>query len=809
MNRRDFIQRSAALMGAAYVGAPSLAMDIQSLGNPNIVIGVLSDIHLRDTSTATTFIHALEYFRSQKVDGVIIAGDMADQGLEPQLKVVADSWYQVFPDDKGLDGKHTEKLFIYGIHDVQGATWAGVINSVGADVAKEQGINNHPAEVWEKYFHEAYSPIWIKQINGYSFVGAHWHDNNIPGLSEFLAEHASQLGADKPFFYIQHPHLKNTCNGPWAWGQDDGTVTSILNRYPNAVAFSGHSHSPLNDDRNFWQDQFTSIGTSSLSYLYPMPARENTYQDDWSTKPPTQMANMGGDSKEGMLMKVYDGAIVYERREFVHDQPVADPWVMPLPISLTAPLTFENRRKTASVPQFPAGTKVTVTQATGKDRYGVEQEQVSVHFPNVLKKDTGVRAFDYEVQVEHEWLDVRFISCTKRVFSPKCFMGENQDASEVVCVFGLSELPTLFHYRFIVRPCECFGNKGDAVYSDWITGPISTGNASLTLGKAFVIPGEQIAVSYKGAPVGTQAWIGLYQNGKNPGSGNPSISWAYTDAKEGTVTLKATAAAAHYVVMFANGGYDECSPRVPVYVTSSAYDASAFSLATNKKVYAVGDAVEVNISSAPGISNDWVGIYSASVVPSPDVKCPTWLYYSKGTNPLRLNVSGTRNWSAPLAAGIYFVGYFMSDGYDEPFPRQYFIIGTPVSLTSERSTYTKDESIVVRYSGMTKHLAGSICYQKDGETALHQLTAISGEEGSLELNVPSEGSYKLYVCVDGVPVSSACNVKVNTDGTAVTEVRSAHHSNAVAYRLDGSMVGYADDTLPRGMYIINGDKILK
>ena len=76
---------------------------------------------------------------------------------------------------------------------------------------------------------------------------------------------------------------------------------------------------------------------------------------------------------------------------------------------------------------------------------------MTVHFPNVLKKDTGVRAFDYEVQVEHEWLDVRFISCTKRVFSPKCFMGEDQDASEVVCVFGLSELPTLFHYRFIVR----------------------------------------------------------------------------------------------------------------------------------------------------------------------------------------------------------------------------------------------------------------------------------------------------------------------------------------------------------------------
>ncbi|MGN0233171.1 MAG: metallophosphoesterase family protein [Bacteroidaceae bacterium] len=809
MNRRDFIQRSAALVGVAYVGAPAFSIDIQTLGNPNIVIGVLSDIHLRDTDSAATFIHTLEYFRSQKVDGVIIAGDMADQGLEPQLKVVADSWYQVFPDDKGLDDKHTEKLFIYGNHDLQGATWAGVISSVGADVAKEQGIYNSPAEIWEKYFHETYTPIWMKQVNGYYFVGAHWHDNNIPGLSELLSEHPTELSGEKPFFYIQHPHLKNTCNGPWAWGQDDGTVTGILSRYPNAVAFSGHSHSPLNDDRNFWQDQFTSIGTSSLSYLYPMPARENTYQDDWSAKPPTQMANIGGDSKEGMLMKVYDGAIVFERREFVNDQTVADPWVMPLPISLTAPLTFENRKKTAPVPQFPAGAKVTVTQATGKDRYGVEQEQVTVHFPNVLKKDTGVRAFDYEVQVEHEWLDVRFISCTKRVFSPKCFMGEDQDTGEVVCVFGLSELPTLFHYRFIVRPCECFGNKGDAVYSDWITGPISVGNSTLSLAKLFVIPGENIVVSYKDAPVGTKAWIGLYQAGKNPGSGSPSVSWAYTDGKEGTVTLKANAAGEHYVVMFANEGYDECSSRVSLFVTSSAYDASAFMMKTSKKVYNVGDAVEVNVSSAPSLANDWVGIYAASVIPSSSVKCPTWLYYGSGASSLRLNVSGTKNWTAPLPSGIYFVSYFMSDGYNEPFPRQYFVVGTPVSLISEKSTYGKDENIVVRFSGMTKHLSGTICYQKDGESTLHELMTISGEDGVVELNVPSAGTYKLYVCVDGVSVSQACSIKVNADGTAVSEVKSAYHSNNIAYRLDGTMAGRADDTLPRGMYVINGDKILR
>ena len=35
-----------------------------------------------------------------------------------------------------------------------------------------------------------------------------------------------------------------------------------------------------------------------------MPARENTYQDDWGAKPPTQMANIGGGGRQGMVMKV-------------------------------------------------------------------------------------------------------------------------------------------------------------------------------------------------------------------------------------------------------------------------------------------------------------------------------------------------------------------------------------------------------------------------------------------------------------------------------------------------------------------------
>ncbi len=464
MNRREFLQKSSLLAGVAYLDAPAFAQAIKKIGKPYLTIGILSDIHLREIDSADTFRHTLEYFREQKVDGVIIAGDLADWGLEPQLQVVADTWFSVFPKDKRPDGQHVEKLFIYGNHDVQGYTW-GIVDP---ETSKAQGIGLRPAEVWKKCFREKYEPIWLKTVKGYHFIGAHWHDNNIPGLEEFVQKHHKKLSSEKPFFYIQHPHLRNTCNGPWAWGQDDGKTTALFSKYPNAIAFSGHSHSPLNDDRNFWQDSFTSIGTASLYYLYPMPARENTYQADSSLKPIYQMPRIEcKDGRQGMVMRVYDQCITFERKEFVYDKTLDDSWIMPWPISSSKPLTYENRALEAKVPQFGPDAKATVTQGMGKDRNGTEQQQVTVHFPNVLKKDCGVRAYDFEVQVEYKWLDIINVTCTKRVFSPHFYLAESQDEGEVTCVFSESELPKGHSYRFVIRPCECYGKKGNPIYTDW------------------------------------------------------------------------------------------------------------------------------------------------------------------------------------------------------------------------------------------------------------------------------------------------------------------------------------------------------
>jgi hypothetical protein len=116
LSRRGFLGSAGAfsiLAGARISRAQAAAM-----GEPDIRFGVLSDVHLRTPGDEDTLLKAFEHFRDRGVDGVIIAGDIADNGRISQLQRCADAWKSVFPGDKGLGGRHVEKLFVYGNHDI-------------------------------------------------------------------------------------------------------------------------------------------------------------------------------------------------------------------------------------------------------------------------------------------------------------------------------------------------------------------------------------------------------------------------------------------------------------------------------------------------------------------------------------------------------------------------------------------------------------------------------------------------------------------------------------------------------------------
>lgn len=316
VSRRSFL---GGLIGSAVVAGCKPSGDVIPRRADALRFGVLSDIHVCSEDgdfgkfgDASDFRRALEWFERQGVDAVVVAGDLADNGMRAQLKKVAEAWDEVFPGGRAADGYPVEKLFVYGNHDLQGWFYDGYDQRFFEPESFERGkISTDPAAAWEEAFHEPYSPIWVKRVKGYQFVGAHWIGNDwdgIRGIEGWFREHDAGIDRDKPFFYIQHPPPKGTCFGETVWGQDGGYATRALSAYPNAVAFSGHAHRSAVDDRFVWQGAFTSIGVGSLRYT----CFENDKTCDY------------WNSRQGMLVTVEGRKLTVECRDFVHDAPVRE-----------------------------------------------------------------------------------------------------------------------------------------------------------------------------------------------------------------------------------------------------------------------------------------------------------------------------------------------------------------------------------------------------------------------------------------------------------------------------------------------------
>jgi predicted MPP superfamily phosphohydrolase len=457
MTRRFFIGGACAF-GAFGAMRWSEAFAAVAKGKaPNLVLGILSDLHVtfpggKDEirtgwGNEDAFRHALEWYREQGVDAVVITGDLAEFGMVNQIKAVADVWEEVFPGDKGKDGRHVEKIFITGNHDFEGTFYeyarnvlCGWHKEAKADYGAWCKANALRADIpglWKKYFHEDYEQFYRKDVKGYTFLCQHW-DNGTgveaglsecafgPKLKAYLDEHGKELAGAKPFFYLQHPHPKGTCylGVPGCEGED--LVTTTLSKYPNAIALSGHSHLPLTDERAIWQGGFTSVGTSSL--------RNSGFPGGYDTKYTNRY------SRQGMLWKVYDDCIVMKRREFLLDRELGPDWVMALPMVEPKPFDFAARRKKAVAPEFAAGAKLVLKK--GKDG------MFELLIPATKKVP---RCFEFEVVAEGKAGEKKVIHVLAEGFN-------FPEGVETRVDLGMKDV-----VKVVVTPMDCWKCRGRAL----------------------------------------------------------------------------------------------------------------------------------------------------------------------------------------------------------------------------------------------------------------------------------------------------------------------------------------------------------
>ena len=457
ITRREFVRFGAATLAvspAALMAADAAGGACRTAGE-RLRIGILSDIHLKVKADKAKFVRALRAFRDERVDGVLICGDLADNGVVPQLQYVADAWESEFPRSQGVDGSHVERIFICGDHDTGGyahrvsffkcGTWLMKHYKCTEAELNALSLSRCCAKEWQRIFGEPWSPIVHKRVKGYDFVLSHFTRkgwNSALGLDAFLKDFKPD--PSKPFFYAQHRVLRDTACGPKVWGQDDGSAKKLLSAYPNCCAFVGHSHQTAAREDAIWQGAFTAVQVPSLRYV--------THEPEHANKP------NGYSAEQGLMLSVYDDRMSVRRLDFVNGRPLAAAWTIPL-IGGERPFVHERRRAAAIVPEFPAGAKLAAKVREVERKKGARGKDLELTFPSVTGLHGGVRAYDYLATVTIESGE-KSQKNEKRFFSPKCDRSPEADTEDVNVRFPLDDVAGWKSLRVSVRPREIFGGLG-------------------------------------------------------------------------------------------------------------------------------------------------------------------------------------------------------------------------------------------------------------------------------------------------------------------------------------------------------------
>jgi hypothetical protein len=465
------ISRRGFVGGALACGAAGLARRCLGGGGtsrPNLTFGVVSDIHIGGKPDAAERAEkALRWLASKNVDAVLCPGDIAHSGCIRELEAFADVWNRVFPGD----GKQVELMISTGNHDVD--AWSGRWKGFTRErmLAERFNYDDNLAKTWQRLFGQKWELVWRREVRGYTFIGSQWSSLK-PPIEDYFSIHAAELRGAKPFFYCQHEHPKGTCHGSYSMGDDRGESVRALSPFPNAVAFTGHSHCAISDERTVWQGAFTSIGAGCIhegaggfNYDNVTASWHPSYRKKF-------MASLGdpnfwgGDAKGGgcELVEVFDDRLVVHRQSVEFGLPIGPAWIVPVPARQDGPFDFARRaarrKERGAAPQFATGAKISA--ACCPDGHALEgpahkgEPCVCVTFPRAMTVG-GSRVFDYTVEAFADGMSLPVVR--KLVAAGFAYPEECADLPGE-CLFSTAELPSGKPVRFTVTPRDCFGLAG-------------------------------------------------------------------------------------------------------------------------------------------------------------------------------------------------------------------------------------------------------------------------------------------------------------------------------------------------------------
>lgn len=436
LRRRDFI-------GGALATLPFAGELFADTAKPLFRVGIMTDTHVgRTLESCSRVKQALALFRTQGVDMVINNGDIADHFYPeayPNLRRLYDEAF--------AGTAHPREIWTYAWHD---------------SFEFRKGV---PRADTEKYSAEAFEEVrrLLKAPNGhteqfafhgYPFVVFPQHVG-FPGFITFreyeeIVAKACAENPGKPVFVVDHPPPRGTTFGSWHVG-DGAARRRILNRYPQVVALTGHTHGSLRSDLFIWQGEFTVVNSGCLQV--------------WR----------GGLGREyGVVtMDVHPSKLVFRRWDVRDGSEIGgdDPWIVPLPYDpKSAPWNWSARAKKEHPPRFAAGTSVSAAWSEDGKASGVR-----VSFPAVPGGRLPMRyRIDAERRRGGKWIGFAW----SEIFS-EFYLRPSERTGRAEFLFPESRLDRGSDVRFAVRPVGQYGTFGAALVSAPVSVPAASGRKVL------------------------------------------------------------------------------------------------------------------------------------------------------------------------------------------------------------------------------------------------------------------------------------------------------------------------------------------
>ncbi|MGG3561497.1 metallophosphoesterase [Neobacillus rhizosphaerae] len=340
--KRGFKQLFGAGLTAVFItlwapGIPAKAMEEEP---PNLQMAVMSDVHIDNNKPNNHFKQALTDLMgvAPDYDAIAIVGDMTNSGLDPDYRL----FNQILQTYKNPSA---EQLLSMGNHEY-----------FESDLDKNSPLTDEMLQArFMNYTNESLPNIYYdKWIKGYHFISlagelsprsllasspnpqardwAYISDQQYEWLEQTLAINAS---SNKPIFVFLHQPITNTVYGSinWGAGLDSERLLAILQKYPQVILFSGHSHFLLNHPKSIYQDGFTMVNTSSVQYTW--------YE-----------GGIVSNLSQGYLVNVYDDRVELMAREFSNDT-----WIR----TVSIPIPYREAPKDITNPSFTGNSGLAVS----------------------------------------------------------------------------------------------------------------------------------------------------------------------------------------------------------------------------------------------------------------------------------------------------------------------------------------------------------------------------------------------------------------------------------------------------------------